>query len=93
MFHRWGAFVYRFRRPVAIVAIALAILSIPLASQVTGSLSAGGWTDPDSQSAAVADRLAEQYDAGGGAIVALFRGDADADARSPEFQAEIAGAL
>ena len=93
MFHRWGAFVYRFRRPIAILAIVLAILSIPLASQVTGSLSAGGWTDPDSESAAVHDRLAAEYGAGGGAIIALFRGGADADARSPEFQAEIASAL
>jgi RND superfamily putative drug exporter len=93
MFHRWGAFVYRFRRPVAILAIVLAVLSIPLASQVTGALSAGGWTDPDSESAAVADRLADDYGAGGGAIIALFRGAEDADARSAEFQADIAGAL
>ncbi len=76
MFHRWGAFVYRFRRPVAILAVIVAILSLPLASQVTGALSAGGWTDPDSESAAVSTRLAEEFGAGGGAIVALFRGEA-----------------
>jgi RND superfamily putative drug exporter len=93
MFHRWGAFVYRFRRPVALLAIVVAIISIPLASQVTGSLSAGGWTDPSSESAAVAQRLAGEFDAGGGAIVALFRGQPGTDARSGEFQATIAGSL
>jgi RND superfamily putative drug exporter len=93
MFHRWGAFVYRFRKPVSILAIAVAILSLPLASQVTGSLSAGGWTDPDSESAAVRARLADEYGAGGGAIIAVFRGDAGDDARSPEFQAVIADSL
>jgi RND superfamily putative drug exporter len=93
MFSRWGAFVYRFRRPVAILAVVVAVLSLPLAAQVTGALSAGGWTDPSSESATVADRLAEEYDAGGGAVIALFQGGAEADARSAEFQASVAEAL
>ena len=58
MFRRWGAFTYRFRRPIVVLAILLAVASTFLAAQVTGSLSAGGWTDPNSESAAVADRLA-----------------------------------
>lgn len=93
MFRRWGAFVYRFRRPMAILAVAVAILSLPLAAQVTGALSAGGWSDPHAESSAVEERLADQYDAGGGTIVALFRGDAGSDARSDAFQAEIANSL
>ena len=93
MFHRWGAFVYRFRKPVSILAIAVAILSLPLASQVTGALSAGGWTDPDSESAAVRERLADEYGAGGGAIIAVFRGGPGDHADSPEFQAAIADSL
>ena len=93
MFHRWGAFVYRFRRPVAILAVIVAIVSLPLASQVTGALSAGGWTDPDSESASVATRLADEFDAGGGAIIALFRGEDGDDARSPEFQSAMAESL
>jgi hypothetical protein len=48
MFSRWGAFIYRFRRPVAVLAVLLALASTALAAGVTGSLSAGGWTDPDS---------------------------------------------
>ena len=59
MFSAWGAFVYRFRRPIALLSIAIAIASSMLASGVTGALSAGGWTDPHSESAAVTNRLAD----------------------------------
>ncbi len=93
MFDRWGRFVYRFRRLVAILAVVLALASVTLASQVTGALSAGGWTDPDSESAAVSRRLADEFGVGGGDIVALFRGAAGDDARSSEFQATISGSL
>ncbi len=93
MFSAWGAFVYRFRRPIAILAVLFAIASATLASGVTGALSAGGWTDPDSESAAVADTLAEDFGAGGGTIVAVFRGPDGADARSADFQSTIADSL
>ncbi len=93
MFSSWGAFVYRHRRPVVIVSLLLAIASLGVASQVTGALSAGGWIDPDSESAAVSRRLADEYDAGGGTIVALFRGAAGDDARSDPFQASVSDAL
>ena len=93
MFTRWGAFVYRFRRLIAILAVVLAVASGSLASQVTGTLSAGGWTDPDSESAAVAQRLEDEFGAGGGAIVALFQGAAGDDARSDEFQSTISASL
>jgi uncharacterized membrane protein YdfJ with MMPL/SSD domain len=93
MFSTWGRFIYRFRRPVAVIAIVLAVASMGLASGVTGALSAGGWTDPDSESAAVSDRLADEFGAGGGAIVAVFRGGAGADARSTAFQDEIGASL
>ena len=93
MFTAWGAFVYRFRRPIAVLAILFAIASSTLASGVTGALSAGGWTDPDSESAAVTDRLAEDFGAGGGAIVAVFRGEPGDDARSDAFQTVIRDSL
>ena len=38
LFSRWGAFVYRFRRPFAVVTIVLAVASLTLASRVTGAL-------------------------------------------------------
>jgi RND superfamily putative drug exporter len=93
MFRRWGAFIYRFRRPVAVLAVVLAIASTFLASQVTGSLSAGGWTDPDSESAAVAGRLADEFGTSGGSMVAVYQGGPGADARSPAFQAAVADSL
>src|SRR6476620_11712230 len=93
MFSAWGAFVYRFRRPIALLSIAIAIASSMLASGVTGALSAGGWTDPDSESAVVTDRLADEFGAGGGSIVAVYRGKAGDDARSTGFQTTIANSL
>jgi uncharacterized membrane protein YdfJ with MMPL/SSD domain len=89
MFSTWGRFIYRFRRPVAILAIVVAVASLSLTSRVTEALSAGGWTDPDSESAAVTDRLADEFGAGGGAIVAVFRGTAGDDARSTSFQDRV----
>jgi uncharacterized membrane protein YdfJ with MMPL/SSD domain len=93
MFSAWGAFVYRFRRPIAVLSIVIAVAASMLASGVTGALSAGGWTDPDSESAAVAQRLADDFGAGGGAIIAVYRGGPADDARSPEFQTAIADSL
>jgi uncharacterized membrane protein YdfJ with MMPL/SSD domain len=89
MFSTWGRFIYRFRRPVAILAIVVAVASLSLTSRVTEALSAGGWTDPDSESAAVTERLADEFGAGGGAIVAVFRGTAGDDARSTTFQDRV----
>ena len=87
MFTRWGAFVYRFRRPVAIIAIVVAIASSFLAAQASSVLSAGGWLDSDSESAAVAARLDTEFGAGKSSMIALFRSEAPgADARSAEFQ-------
>ena len=93
MFSAWGAFVYRFRRVIAILAIVIAVAASTLASGVTGALSAGGWTDPDSESAAVTERLKEDFGAGGGTIIAVYRGSAADDARSDDFQAKIRDSL
>ena len=93
MFSAWGAFVYRFRRPTLVIAVLFAIASASLASQVTGALSAGGWTDPDSESAAVTERLTRDFGAGGGAIIAVFRGTGGDHARSEGFQRTIAASL
>jgi len=93
MFHRWGAFVYRFRRPVAIIAVVVAIASTTLASQASSVLSAGGWLDVNSESAGVSARLDTEFGAGKSSIIALFRSDTPgADAKSPAFQGAIATA-
>ena len=94
MFARWGALVYRFRKFIVVFSVLLAIASLSLASQTSGALSSGGWLDNNSESAEVQRRLDEEFGAGKGSLIALFRSDdAAADARSPEFQAAIAGAL
>ena len=94
MFSRWGAFVYRHRRPVAILAVVLAIGSGALASRTADALSAGGWLDTDAESAIVSDRLAAEFGAGRSSVIALFRSAAPGlDAVSPAFQDAVATAL
>ena len=94
MFTRWGAFVYRFRRPVALLSLGVAIAAAGLATQTSSSLSSGGWLDATSESADVSARLDTQFGAGKSAVIALFRtDDPGADATSPAFQAAIAIAV
>lgn len=94
MFTRWGAFVYRFRRPVALLALLVAVASGALASQASSALSSGGWLDATSESADVSARLDREFGAGKSAVIALFRSnEPGADAASPEFQAAIANAV
>ena len=90
MFIRWGAFVYRRRKIVALVMMAIAILSIPLAIQAPGELRAGGWLDPGSESAKVADRLAADFGTGKSSLIVLMRSEAPgADVTTPEYQAAV----
>ena len=91
MFTRWGAFVYRYRRPVALLAIVVAVAGGSLATRASSALSSGGWLDTTSESADVSARLDTQYGAGKSAVIAVFRSDQpEADATSPEFQRAIA---
>ncbi|HEV8401770.1 MAG TPA: MMPL family transporter [Candidatus Limnocylindrales bacterium] len=93
MFSRWGAFVYRFRRPIVLIAIVAALASTTLAAQASSALSAGGWLDANSESAAVANRLDTEFGAGKSSVIVLFRSDTPgADATSAEFQAAITAA-
>ena len=93
MFSRWGAFVYRFRRIVLVLAIVLGGAASTLAGQAAGELSAGGWLDPNSESQAVADRLSRDFGGGRGTLVPIFVGPAGTDATSPAFQAQVARSL
>jgi len=93
MFSRWGALMYRWRRIVVLLAIAAAAASSVLASQTAGQLSAGGWLDPGSESAKVADRLESEFGGGRSSLIALFRTTTGADATSADFQAAIADSL
>jgi uncharacterized membrane protein YdfJ with MMPL/SSD domain len=92
LFSRWGRLVYRFRRPVAVIALVLGLGSLAFASRTADELSSGGWLDRDAESSAVADRLATEFAAGRSNLIALFRG-AGVEAASPDFQAAISTAL
>jgi len=93
VFGRWGAFVYRFRRVVVVLAVAAALLSVRWASQASAELDSGGWLDNSSPSAQVADRLAADFSTGRSSLLVLYRGAAGASATSPAFQAGIAASL
>ncbi len=93
MFSRWGAFVYRHRRIVFVVALAVGVLGATFAGRAASVLSAGGWFDPGSESAQVTDRLASEFGEGKGALIALYHGTETSDARGDAFQAEVTSSL
>ena len=93
MFRRWGAVVYRFRRPVAVLAVLLALASVPLASGASSALSSGGWLDRDSDAAKVADRLASQYSVGRSSLIVLYRAPGGTDTASAAYQAQVTAGL
>ncbi len=94
MFTRWGAFVYRFRRPIAVLAILVAVGGAALATRTSSVLSSGGWLDTTSESADVAARLDTEFGAGKSSMVAVFRSTAPgADATSASFQGAISRAV
>ncbi len=93
MFSRWGAFVYRFRRPIALLTILLAVIAVPFATRASGVLSPGGWLDKDSEAAQVADRLASQFGTGQSSFVVLFRGPAGTDFANPATQSIVTTSL
>jgi RND superfamily putative drug exporter len=94
MFTRWGGFVYRRRRWLVAIAFVVAGGFGSLAGGTADQLTNGGWLDPTSESAQVADRLEAEYGGGRSAFVALFRStDPAADATSAAFQSAIATTL
>jgi RND superfamily putative drug exporter len=94
MFTRWGAFVYRFRRPIAILAVLVALGGAALATRTSSALSSGGWLDTTSESADVANRLDSEFGAGKSSVIAVFRSTTPgADATSGPFQGAISDAV
>ena len=94
MFTRWGGFVYRRRRWIAVLAFVVAGAFGSMAGTVADNLSTGGWLDPTSESAQVSDRLEADYGGGRSVFIALFRAaDGGADATSQAFQDAIATTL
>ncbi len=93
LFSRWGAFAYRFRRPIVLVTVLFAIASAVIGARVTSALSAGGWVDPTSESFAVSARLNDEFGAGRGTLIVLYQGEPGSDARSAAVQGAIATSL
>jgi RND superfamily putative drug exporter len=93
LFSRWGAFVYRFRRLVFVVAIVAGVVAVPFASQAAGELSSGGWLDRDAESSVVADRLADEFGGGRSSLIVLFRSTSGSDVTTPAVQHAVAAAL
>jgi putative drug exporter of the RND superfamily len=94
MFTRWGAFVYRFRRPIATLAVVVALGGAALGTRTSSVLSSGGWLDSSSESADVASRLDTEFGAGRSSVIALFRSTSPGvDAASASFQGAISTAV
>ena len=93
MFSRWGRFVYRRRRWVALLAVMAAAVSLGFAARASSVLSTGGWYDPSSESQQVAQKLAADFGQGGSSVVVLFEAPGRTDAASPAFQTQVATAL
>ena len=93
MFTRWGAFVYRFRRPFVLGAVAFALLMGFFGLNASSHLSSGGWLDTTSESAKVDERLATEFGGGKSSIIALFRTTTGSPAGDPTFQAAIAATV
>ena len=64
MFTRWGAFVYRRRRWLAVLAIVVGGGFGSMAGSASSHLTSGGWLDPGSESAQVSNRLEKDFGAG-----------------------------
>ena len=93
MFARWGRFVYRRRRWIALMAVLVAGISLGFAARASSVLTTGGWYDPSSESQQVAQQLASDFGDGGSSLVVLFQAPGRTDAASPVFQAQVNTAL
>jgi RND superfamily putative drug exporter len=94
VFTRWGGFIYRRRRWLALLAIVVAGGFGSLAGTASSHLTSGGWLDPTSESAQVSERLEKDYGAGRTSFIGLFEStDPNADATSAAFQGAVSTAL
>ena len=93
MFSAWGAFVYRHRRIVAALSIVVAILAVPFAGMAQGVLSSGGWLVKGSESAQVADRIAQDFGGGRSSMIVLLRSTDGQPADSDAVQDKVDAAL
>ena len=91
-FERLGRWCARHRRPVVVAWVALVGLSIPLALQAPGALRAGGFINPDLESARAKTVLETEIGVAQAAVVVVFHSDT-LRAGDPAFEAAAAAAV
>ncbi|HEY1134672.1 MAG TPA: efflux RND transporter permease subunit [Nocardioides sp.] len=88
MIERWGGVVARRAGRVLAIALLLAVAAGAFGAGIFGSLSNGGFGDPDSESARAVEQSKELFGAVGVDVVALY-GSADLDAGDPAFREAV----
>jgi RND superfamily putative drug exporter len=91
-FERLGRWCARHRRPVVVAWLALVGLSVPLAIQAPDALRAGGFINPDLESARAKALLETEIGVAQAAVVVVFHSDA-ARAGDAAFEAAAAAAV
>ncbi|MDP8905360.1 MAG: MMPL family transporter, partial [Chloroflexota bacterium] len=93
VFYRLGLFCARRRRPVIGAWAVLLLLAVPLAPQLPGALSSGGFSTDDLEASRARLLLQRELDAPPSAMVILFESQTEARAGDPAFEAAVAQAL
>ena len=93
LFSRWGAFVYRFRRPVAVIALVLGLARPAARRPDVGRVELRRLAGPRRGVVDVADRLAAEFGTGRSNLIVLYRSTDGADVTSPAVQESIAASL
>src|SRR5262245_31202379 len=91
-FERLGRWCARHRRPVIVAWLALVGLAVPLALQAPGALRAGGFINPDLESARAKTLLEREIGVAQAAVVVVFHSDT-LRAGDPAFEAAAAAAV
>jgi RND superfamily putative drug exporter len=92
MFEALGRVTYRRRRWVVGLALLFVVFGAVWGTGVFGSLTGGGFEDPDSESSRAAAVAAEKLGRGGGDVVALYRSD-DLTVDDPAFRESVTSTI
>ncbi len=92
MFERWGRFVARARWAVLAAGVALVVAGVAWGTGVFGSLSAGGFNDPNTAASKVRQQMTERLGEHRGDVIALYSSP-DRTVDDPAFRAAVTGAL
>ena len=88
VFAALGRFAYRFRKPLPVVGLALAIGLTVWSFNAGGDLIQGGWVIDGSEEQAAAELLADRFGEQASTLLVVYR-DPDGDASDAAFQREV----